>query len=991
VTEKNSVLDYWLACVREQDIQKTSLGSNLNSHQFVSLDDEGLLLSNQRDSVKILLTDALRTILKKERTRQMYRNNKDSRPVFFFPLVVINNQTLPLFYVDLVDLEERIVTGKGELSFEINPWSVDTKIGVVSDTFVKLGYDEENIDMSDSVIGFIEKITGQFTLNFQLALKELLDFILLESKSVSNPISKVSEIRNIGIIKYSDFSEATLVFKKDLLFIKENPSLYNSTIIDSYISLRSSGVEFTEKPFVGGFFDFPISKGQSVAVSEIICSNREIVSVQGGPGTGKTTLILSTIASILTGRALSLARGEEKDLGFLLVTSFTNKAVDNVANIIESQYGEKFSNWLYIQLGNREKRTLASGRISLFINQIESECFDRSLYEKLKVFLIESNDSLISSSNQVDNVPVSYSRKEVGLLKAYGYKGNFDNETLTLFLTNLLKVKDNSLSSAISSLNYSIKNDTSTLEKLAIQKIISERKISFYQDIKKKYPELSTEILHGKVKYADKSSVVSSKNLPLSSGFNFVKRILLFMGFNLEKEGKIITRSKNIFDKEIYVINKISSKGYEEYSACKAKFEKINSRSNVLEARLSKKKTIRAILSKVSSSTTTTSSLEKSRLNNVGDHKSIFEASLHFMYQHILKNKADIIDSLMAWDSVIQGKGTENHNYHNDFRSFVSDISLPFPVLGCTLSSLGNIFDHNESTFINNKPFELSICDEAGMVPIFCMPSILMRSKRSLVIGDQKQLPPIINIDKNRLIEFKNRYKLKDEGNIYNPMMSSAFQRSAFAKISNFSEIGESVILDEHRRCQRVISDCFIDIGGYSKITNHTPVLEDEDKDHYDLISKNEIILYDVKGGNKGKRNTNTEEIERIKDLLFDLEDKGFDIKSQVGIITPFQNQSILLQSEFRRLLGHNVNDKKIGTVHAFQGAEYDIIILSLVAFNKSFHVQFVTKSPNLLNVAISRARNRLIVVGDKDFLEEQDGNLRTLLKYAELTSSSAR
>jgi superfamily I DNA and/or RNA helicase len=68
--------------------------------------------------------------------------------------------------------------------------------------------------------------------------------------------------------------------------------------------------------------------------------------------------------------------------------------------------------------------------------------------------------------------------------------------------------------------------------------------------------------------------------------------------------------------------------------------------------------------------------------------------------------------------------------------------------------------------------------------------------------------------------------------------------------------------------------------------------------------------------------------------------------------------------------------------VHAFQGSEFDIIILSLTAFNENFHINFITETPNLLNVAVSRAKNRLIVVGDKEYVAEQEGNLKKLLKY---------
>jgi len=989
LSQKIQVLDYWLSCVREQDIQKTNLDNNLNHHQYLPLDDDNVLLSNQRDSVKISVSSILKDILKKERTRQLYRNNKDSRPVFFFPIVIINGQSMPLFYVDLSDIEDQIIGKDGDTSFEINPWSLDTKIGVVSDTFVKLGYDEEYIEIGDSVIGFVEKITGQFTLNFQLALKELLDYIKKESQQSTNSYTKISEIKSVGILKYSDFSEATLIFKKDLLFIKEHSSLYDNHLIDSYISKKSNGISFSEAPFVGGFFDFPVSQGQSIAISEVAQGERGIISVQGGPGTGKTTLILSVIASILTKRALGIAKGNEVDLGFILVTSFNNKAVENVVNIIEKEYGEKFSNWLYLQLGNREKREFASNRIDSFAKQIESEKFDRHLYDKLKRFLISAESSILSSSSVTEENTVSFSQIERKVLRSIGYREDYEsNELISEHITKLMKVDDGNIASCLSSINYSIKNDTENLEKVSIAKVILERKITFYEDLSAKYPDASHDVVVGERKaYKRDTSEIKERHLSQKENYRatFWSTLVNFLFKKTSRTESDVDAVCAAKDKEDYTVSRlIEHKNLSPLNVYVKKYDLLRDRSARLEHKLSRKKVIRDILVKLLKSTSKHSSLEQGRLNNVSDHKSIFEASLHFMYQHILKQKADIKESVVAWQLILKGEETDNHDYHHNFKDFVCKVSLPFPVLGCTLSSLGSIFDKSESTFVNNKPFEISICDEAGIVPIFCMPSILMRSQRSLVIGDQKQLSPIISIDKNRLSEFSARHSLSDSENIYNPILSSAFQRSAFASKSNFSDIGESVILDEHRRCQKKISDCFIDIGGYTKIINQTPPLDEDDEKTYNSISESEITFIDVKGSSLGKKNTNVAEIQRIAELLDEMEQKGIDIKSQVGIITPFQGQSVLLLNEFRRRLSHSLSDKKIGTVHAFQGSEYDIVILSLVAFNKSFHVQFISQSPNLLNVAVSRAKSRIFIVGDKDYLSNQDGNLKKLLKHCQ-------
>ena len=55
-----------------------------------------------------------------------------------------------------------------------------------------------------------------------------------------------------------------------------------------------------------------------------------------------------------------------------------------------------------------------------------------------------------------------------------------------------------------------------------------------------------------------------------------------------------------------------------------------------------------------------------------------------------------------------------------------------------------------------------------------------------------------------------------------------------------------------------------------------------------------------------------------------------------------------------------------------------------MVVYNDNFNVSFINNKPNMLNVAVSRARYRLVVVGDIKFLEKSEGNISKLLKHAQ-------
>ena len=107
-----------------------------------------------------------------------------------------------------------------------------------------------------------------------------------------------------------------------------------------------------------------------------------------------------------------------------------------------------------------------------------------------------------------------------------------------------------------------------------------------------------------------------------------------------------------------------------------------------------------------------------------------------------------------------------------------------------------------------------------------------------------------------------------------------------------------------------------------------------------------------------------------IDEVLNFIEESGFDLENDVGIITPYRNQSSKLISKFKTRINHTRKLEKIGTVHKFQGAEFPIVIFSpVVGTNDS--INFINNKPNMLNVAVSRAKFVFITVGNIGLLKK--------------------
>ncbi len=98
----------------------------------------------------------------------------------------------------------------------------------------------------------------------------------------------------------------------------------------------------------------------------------------------------------------------------------------------------------------------------------------------------------------------------------------------------------------------------------------------------------------------------------------------------------------------------------------------------------------------------------------------------------------------------------------------------------------------------------------------------------------------------------------------------------------------------------------------------------------------------------------------------------------EIGIITPYRGQvkylnSLIIKSDLDKTL---INKIKVGTIHAFQGSEKDLIIFDTVdTIDKNIgKLYFYETGKRLINVALSRAKHKLIIVGDLDVFTDGKG-----------------
>jgi superfamily I DNA and/or RNA helicase len=103
-----------------------------------------------------------------------------------------------------------------------------------------------------------------------------------------------------------------------------------------------------------------------------------------------------------------------------------------------------------------------------------------------------------------------------------------------------------------------------------------------------------------------------------------------------------------------------------------------------------------------------------------------------------------------------------------------------------------------------------------------------------------------------------------------------------------------------------------------------------------------------------------------------------------VGIISPYKVQTQYLRQQIRKREAFKPFRQviSVNTVDGFQGQERDIILISLVRSNENGQIGFLSDLRRM-NVAMTRARMKLIIFGDKSTLQHHTF-YRKLIQYVE-------
>ncbi|HKU09942.1 MAG TPA: AAA domain-containing protein [Sinomonas sp.] len=281
------------------------------------------------------------------------------------------------------------------------------------------------------------------------------------------------------------------------------------------------------------------------------------------------------------------------------------------------------------------------------------------------------------------------------------------------------------------------------------------------------------------------------------------------------------------------------------------------------------------------------------------------------------------------------------------------------PTITTTFASMPRLF-----ASLKDEQLGWLFIDEAGQATPQAALCGISRARRALLVGDPLQLTPVVTLPseyQNRLLEIAGTHpRWLSETQPAQVLADRTAKYGTHIQPAGRDKIWVGAPLRVHRRCDNPMFDTVnqevydgLMIHGGKTLFRRFPVGE-----HHQEAPKSSWLDVTTTEWNG---HSSVQELIRFDELLRNLKEVGHDM-SKVLAIAPFRQTAFEIERRARQYL----RDSKAqsGTVHRAQGKEADIVILVLGGKTSGVR-NWAVDTPNLFNVAVSRAKHRLYVIGD--------------------------
>ncbi len=254
---------------------------------------------------------------------------------------------------------------------------------------------------------------------------------------------------------------------------------------------------------------------------------------------------------------------------------------------------------------------------------------------------------------------------------------------------------------------------------------------------------------------------------------------------------------------------------------------------------------------------------------------------------------------------------------------------------------------------VNEQEFDLVFIDESSQALISAALLAIGKGKRFVLVGDPYQLPPVLRFYRGNPLKysaFRFFYSIKPH---------AIWLRNHYRSNSEIIGFAERFVYKRQICAHETCRDIVLDISPSGAFF---PILD----------PAKPVVFVSVDGWEEGRTSKfNIKEAELAAEICKRFIQHGVK-REEIGVITPYVRQREIISK---------LTDVEVNTVDGFQGREKDVIIFSVTAVSD---LRFASNTRRL-NVAVTRARKKLVVLGnEKSFLipENRATLLYKLYKY---------
>ena len=723
--------------------------------------------------------------------------------------------------------------------------------------------------------------------------------------------------------------------------------------------------------------DFPLSISQRKSLYTYLKADDKVFAVNGPPGTGKTTLLQSIVANKLVESAVI---GQEAPI--ILACSSNNQAVTNIIDSFSKTKEDDLPERWLPEIKGYATYLPANGKTEVELKGINyKKQSGEGLFGKIEnsEYLIEAKAFFTQKSTEHFGIEISDIKKVVNELQKEIVHIQSKLKAATLKWNDYLNTE------RIFSDSYQVGKG----EKYYLKGILNED--VFLSDIDELIQLEDRIIFHFKNE-------------------SFFRKIFCYFKFESALKNRASEINRILRDSLITVANDFI---FIQSSILQIIDEKIKTAKIIVDSveKWKEWKTQNSIVGNPPKTEAEYWDFEYQKIRENGQpncfydeldvtfRHEAFQLALHFWEgKYLLKLEIDLKDPN------IKGKGIDSITNTWKRQAMLTPCFVStFYMAPKFFSSFKFLTKGENGKNIFDNPclynfIDLLIVDEAGQVPPEVGVATFSLAKRAIIVGDVKQIEPVWNVSSK--IDIGNLKKceiIKDyDDTIYEKEFDAKGFLSSSGSIMKMAQNAcnfkadksneKGLTLTEHRRCYDEIID-YCNVLAYNG-----ELIPLRGKAKNDLLFPPMYCIHVE--GNSVKTNTsrhNQNEVTAIVTWLIAnatiIQEKYGRLEDAVGIITPFVGQKISLRYALKRA-GFNVDLLKIGTVHALQGAERSIILFSMVYGKDDSGTMFFDRDnkPNMLNVAVSRAKDNFIVFANTGILdkaaETPSGKLSNHLTY---------